>query len=116
MSPMLKNGGRLPAGIENLQRQYTEGGELYFHFPHYAGNTSLGPRTPASAIRDGDFKLVKVYAENGEPDKVYLFNLADNVTDSNGKRYGKLTTDDTENTEKKELSQELSSGAMSLVD
>jgi arylsulfatase A len=75
--PILMNGGQLPEGTRNLVRQYAPGGALYFHFPHYVSTNA-----PRSAIRDGDFKLVKVDGENGRPDKIYLFNLADNITES----------------------------------
>ncbi|MFV1965322.1 MAG: sulfatase-like hydrolase/transferase [Pirellulaceae bacterium] len=80
--PILRNGGKLPLGTASLERQYAENGELFFHFPHNMG-IGLGDRVrPMSAVRDGDFKLVKVYGENGQSDKLYLFNLADNLTES----------------------------------
>ncbi len=71
--PILHNGGVLPANMNNLQRAYGPNGELFFHSTHYV---------PASAIRDGDFKLVKVYGEPGQPDQLFLFNLSQNITES----------------------------------
>jgi len=37
--------------------------------------------TPGSAIRDGDFKLIKLYAYDGSPEEIFLFNLAENVAE-----------------------------------
>jgi arylsulfatase A-like enzyme len=82
LSPVLFNQGQLPPGVDHLQRQYAENGELFFHFPHYDAETSLGKRTPGSAIRDGDYKLVRIYGENNAPDQYFLFNLAANVSES----------------------------------
>lgn len=74
--PVLQNGGVLPAGT-NLERAYGPEGELFWHFPHYTPST-----TPVSAIRDGDFKLLKFYGSNGADDTLFLFNLAENVGES----------------------------------
>ena len=82
LTPLLYNGGRLPEGSGPLRREYAEKGEIYFHFPHYGPDTDLGRRTPGSAVRDGDFKLVRIYGENNAPDQYYLFNLAANVSES----------------------------------
>ena len=73
--PVLENGGDLPEGVDSLQRVNGPNGELFFHYPHY--------RFPSSAIRDGDFKLVKAYGENGAPDDLFLFDLAASPTESN---------------------------------
>lgn len=75
--PLLTNGGELPAG-QNLQRAFGENGELFFHFPHYTGHA-----TPMSAVRDGDYKLVRVYSQSaGGQDQHLLFNLAENVAEN----------------------------------
>ncbi len=76
LAPILHNGGTLPAG-QTMQRAFGANGELYFHFPQYSDIS-----TPMSAVRDGDYKLVKVYGENGAPDQVLLFNIAANPTES----------------------------------
>lgn len=76
--PVLQNGGELPAGMSSLSRAYAPNGEIFTHMPHYTGSG----RVPASAVRDGDFKLVKIYGEKGQPDKVLLFNLANSITES----------------------------------
>jgi arylsulfatase A-like enzyme len=81
--PVWHNGGALPVGTPSLVREYAPNGEIFFHVPHYNGFTPQGQRKPASAVRDGDFKLVRVYGENGDPDKIMLFNLAANVMESN---------------------------------
>lgn len=80
--PLFHNGGGLPDGVNALSRAYAPNGELFYHFPHYAGTTPNGPRVPASAIRDGDYKLVRVYGEKGNPDTILLFNLAQSITES----------------------------------
>jgi arylsulfatase A len=74
--PILQNGGQLPLG-ETLSRGVATSGEIFWHFPHYS---SLG--NPSSAIRDGDFKLVKFYGQNGAADSVLLFNLTNNITET----------------------------------
>jgi arylsulfatase A-like enzyme len=79
--PVLHNGGELPGGVP-LSRAYAPGGELFVHYPHFNGAASSVDRVPASAIRDGDYKLVKEYGMNGQPDKVLLFNLAENIRES----------------------------------
>ena len=75
--PLFQNGGQLPEG-EALQRGYGTSGELFFHFPHHSGFTS-----PASAVRDGDFKLVKLHGQAGGTDSIFLYNLANNITETN---------------------------------
>lgn len=82
LRPILENGGDLPAGTSSLQRNYGPNGELFFHSPHYFGATPLGDRTPSSAIRDGDFKLIRFYGEAGQPDQVFLFNIGANVSET----------------------------------
>lgn len=47
---------------------------LYFHYPHYYATTS-----PVSAIRQGDWKLLRYY----EDDRVELYNLADDLGEKN---------------------------------
>jgi len=76
--PLLHNGGVLPQGTPALSRGFAPNGEVFTHMPHYTGTG----RVPASSVLDGDFKLVKVYGENSQPDKVMLFNLAQNITES----------------------------------
>jgi arylsulfatase A-like enzyme len=41
---------------------------LYWHFPHYSNH---GMQSPGGAIRDGDYKLLEYFENNG----VQLFNL-----------------------------------------
>lgn len=50
-------------------------GPVYFHFPHFTGQ---GGR-PAGAIREGNWKLV----ENFETGETELFNLEDDISESN---------------------------------
>ncbi len=81
--PLFENGGQLPVGMDSLQRGFAPNGEIFFYSPHYqqqpAGFTD---RLPQSAVRDGDFKLVRLFGENDQPDQVFLFDLAANVTES----------------------------------
>ncbi len=74
--PVLHNGGQLPEGT-SMQRAFGQNGELFFHLPQY---TDVA--TPMSAVRDGDYKLVKVYGQNGGADQIFLFNIAANLTES----------------------------------
>lgn len=82
LAPILENGGSLPQGMESLSRAYAPGGELFFHNPHYFDNSALADRKPSSAIRDGDYKLIRFYGEQGAPDRILLFNLAENLGES----------------------------------
>ncbi len=81
ITPLLFNGGVLPAGMDSLVRQFAPDGELFFHYPHYV-NSGESPRTPASAIRDGDFKLIRIYGENGQENTLLLFDLSQSVEES----------------------------------
>jgi arylsulfatase A-like enzyme len=74
--PVLHNGGELPAGA-SLSRAFGPNGELFFHHPHYSGISS-----PMSAVRDGDYKLVRVYGQSGAPDQIALFNIGANPLES----------------------------------
>ncbi len=76
--PILENDGLLPDGMDSLSRAYGPNGELFFHYPHYTGTG-----VPSSAIRDGDYKLVRLYGEHGGPDQVFLFDLSQSLTESN---------------------------------
>ncbi len=82
LTPLLFNGGAFANGDDRLSRPYASNGELVFHFPHNIGvNTSFRQR-PMSAIRDGDYKLLVYWGESGQPDELFLFNLAENVQES----------------------------------
>ena len=48
---------------------------IYWHYPHYSPQ---GGR-PASALRSGDYKLIKLY----EGDKIELYNLKDDLSEKN---------------------------------
>ncbi len=79
--PILNNSGQLPTGTDHLVRQFHDGGELYFHWPH---NTGIGVNyrvRPVSAIRDGDYKLLLEYGENGNPDLITMYNLATDLSE-----------------------------------
>lgn len=74
---VLHNNGALPEG-QVLSRGYGTNGEMFWHFPHYTGLA-----VPSSAVRDGDYKLIKLHGQAGASDQLLLFNLANNVTESN---------------------------------
>ncbi|HVS37771.1 MAG TPA: sulfatase [Gemmataceae bacterium] len=48
---------------------------LYWHYPHYSNQGGK----PGAAVRQGDFKLIEFY----EDDKVELYNLKDDVGETN---------------------------------
>ncbi|MGI9429990.1 MAG: sulfatase-like hydrolase/transferase, partial [Bythopirellula sp.] len=82
LTSIFENGGALPYGVDHLSRKFHEGGELYWHFPlNFAVNSSVRTR-PASAVRDGDFKLLVQYGEDGAPNDLFLYNLADDLSES----------------------------------
>lgn len=64
LAQLLRNGG------EGAVRRWRS--ELVWHFPHY--QTDKGS-TPSSAIRSGNWKLIKLY----EPQEVKLFDLAEDI-------------------------------------
>ena len=65
--PVLMNGGK---GEVKRSRE-----ELVFHFPHY----DMDPAGPASAIRLGDYKLIKFYETN----ELHLFDLSKDMGEKN---------------------------------
>ncbi|MDC0936183.1 sulfatase-like hydrolase/transferase [Pirellulales bacterium] len=79
---VLLNNGHLPAGQSTLQRPRAENGELFFHYPHYGPDIPIGSIKPMSTVLDGDYKLVRVYGENGQPDDYMLFDLSSNLSES----------------------------------
>lgn len=83
LSPILFNGGELPPGVDAIERAHGANGELFFHLPHYVnGGSALNwGVTPSSAIRDADFKLIKRYGFDGDPDLFFLYNLAQNLAE-----------------------------------
>lgn len=80
LSGLLLNGGSLPDGVDTLQRGVGDEGELFFHFPHYQHAKGT---TPMSGMVDGtgQYKLVRIYGDNGQPTRDYLFDLNAPITD-----------------------------------
>lgn len=79
---ILNNGGTLPNGVEHLHRAHSENGAIYFISP---ANIATGPSyrlRPMAAVRQGDYKLIRVFGENGVPDSHLLFDVNANVTES----------------------------------
>jgi arylsulfatase A len=72
---MIGQKGETPDGqslVTALKGEAFDRGPIYWHFPHYSNH---GMQSPASAIRDGDFKLIE-YFENGT---IQLFNLRKDI-------------------------------------
>jgi len=63
----------------NNPSQAFERGPIYFHFPHFSGQGGY----PAGAVRDGEWKLVEDY----ETGKTELFNLAEDIAESNDLKF-----------------------------
>ena len=82
ISPLLFNGGQLPVGMDHLERQYAEDGEIYFHLPHNSAFGTTWRWHPQSSVRDGDYKLVVTYGENGGADTYALYNLKTNIAEN----------------------------------
>ncbi|MAE65360.1 MAG: hypothetical protein CMJ18_13900 [Phycisphaeraceae bacterium] len=57
LAPLLFNGGALPDDLPNLRREHAENGELFFHWTDVTHH--------ASAVIDGDYKLIRFYGEPG---------------------------------------------------
>jgi arylsulfatase A-like enzyme len=58
--------------------------EVFCHFPHpeahgeYEMMPAITPATPASSVRQGDWKLIRFYCDNSDQtDRYELYNLAD---------------------------------------
>ena len=62
--------------MPNLVREHALNGELFFHYPH----TLL--EMPSSSVRDGDFKLLKIYRK-GQANELRLYNLANDIGETN---------------------------------
>ncbi len=58
-----------------LKTEAYERGAIYWHYPHYGNQGS----SPGSAIREGDWKLIKWY----ENDSLELYNLAEDIGERN---------------------------------
>jgi arylsulfatase A len=79
---VLHNNGQAPGGGNFLSRNFGANGELFFHSPHYGPNLPSGRSRPSSAIIDGNYKLLRLYGENGAPDDLLLFDLSVNGQES----------------------------------
>ena len=82
LAPLLFNGGELPAGMDYLERTHAQDGALYFLAP---SNIATGPvyrLRPMAAVRKGDFKLVRIFGENGQDDEHLLFDLSQNLSEA----------------------------------
>jgi arylsulfatase A-like enzyme len=80
-APVLHNGGQLPQGTANLVRDFGPRGELFFHSPHNFGASSSFRVVPMSAVVLDNWKLIKIWGENGAPDALYLTNLDEGITE-----------------------------------
>ncbi len=58
-----------------LKGKTLERGPLYWHYPHYGNQGG----SPASAIRDGDWKLIVFYEDNRG---IELYNLKDDISET----------------------------------
>ena len=59
--------------LSNLSQEKNKRDYIFWHFPHYHGSLWK----PGSAIRSGDWKLLKFYEEN----KLELYNLKDDLSE-----------------------------------
>ena len=59
--------------LSNLSKEKNKRDYILWHFPHYHGSLWK----PGSAIRNGDWKLLKFYEEN----KLELYNLKDDLSE-----------------------------------
>ncbi|MCO6045881.1 sulfatase-like hydrolase/transferase [Aeoliella sp. ICT_H6.2] len=82
LRPLLENNGELPAGVEFLERQYSENGAIFFAQPQNMGISANYRVRPMYAVRAGDYKLLRIQGENGNPDRDYLFDLSATFTET----------------------------------
>ena len=65
--------------MANLVRDFGPRGELFFHSPHNFGASAAFRVPPTSAVVLDNWKLIKLWGENGAPDALYLTNLDENL-------------------------------------
>lgn len=57
-----------------LKGEEQDRGAIFFHYPHYGGKGD----TPASAIREGDYKLIEFFEDN----HIELYNLKEDISET----------------------------------
>ena len=82
LSPLLFNAGELPQGVDSLERAHAQDGAIFFLTPSNIGTTSSYRLRPMAAVRRGDYKLIRIFGENGAPTENLLFNLKQNPTET----------------------------------
>lgn len=67
--------------VPALQNKEFKRGPIFFHFPTYIKLTN---QVPATAVIDGDFKLIRDYCDNDDQtDRFELYNLKDDISEKN---------------------------------
>lgn len=61
--------------VSELRGQAMNRGPIFWHYPHYGNQGGA----PSAAIRDGDWKMIRWF----EDDSIELFNLADDIGETN---------------------------------
>lgn len=82
LKPLLFNEGQLPEGIEYLERTHAEDGALYFIMPSNIATSSSYRLRPMAAVRQGNYKLVRIFGELGNPDQNLLFDLSQSLLEA----------------------------------
>jgi arylsulfatase A-like enzyme len=66
--------------VAALEGKAFDRGPTFWHFPHYTPATG---NTPCSAVRAGDWKLIRFWCEGeGQNDRLELYNLAEDMSES----------------------------------
>ncbi len=66
--------------VAALEGRPFDRGPVFWHFPHY---TPASGNTPSTAVRAGDWKLIRFWCEGeGQQDRLELYNLAEDLGES----------------------------------
>ena len=80
VSPKQKVGFDGRSFVAALEGKPYERGPLFWHFPHYTPATG---NTPCTAVRDGDWKLIRFWCEGqGQDDRLELYNLSTDMSEA----------------------------------
>lgn len=82
LSPVLFNSGDLPAGMDHLERAYSDDGALFFMQSTNLGVGAVYRFRPMAAVRKDNFKLLRIFGENGDPDQNLLFDFSQSLQEA----------------------------------
>ncbi|WP_425397494.1 sulfatase-like hydrolase/transferase [Aeoliella sp.] len=82
LTPLLFNEGDLPAGMDHLDRTYSDDGAIFFMQATNLGVSANYRIRPMAAVRQDNFKLLRIFGENGDPDQNLLFDFSQSLSEA----------------------------------